>query len=644
MIYNEQRRNITMDIKLNRLFKDENELLKRIFNSIAEGIVVADVNGEFIFFNKVAEEILGIGMQEIEPDEWSGVYGCFYLDQITPFPSEQLPLAQTIRTCKVSNERVFIKNQFKPEGVFIDILGSPIKDANDSILGGIAVFKDITENIKSEMAIRQNEERLKAQFKGFPIPTYVWKNVDNDFILIDYNNAADELTEGKIKELIDIRFSKMYPDQSDPIHIDLWDSFTEKKIINREMTYEFKTSGKKKELNVYYVYIPPDLVVIHTEDITGRKHVEILLQKLSNAVEQTADAVIITNKNGIIEYVNPAFEMITGYKKEEVLGQTPRILKSGRHPQEIYTNLWQTLLKGNPYKNEMINRKKSGEYFWIQNTITPIKDSNKKIINFVSVIKDITEIKQKKEQEIRLQIAKEIQQRLYNSNVNIPGLEIAGKNFPADETGGDYFDIISTPDGHIWLTIADVSNHGIGPALIMAATRSYLRAFLKTFSNPAEILGMLNDELFSDLNDFQYVTMLLVRLDLKSHEIEYSGAGHVPAYLLNREGEIENILNSTGIPLGFKKNENYENKKIVNIASGNILVLLTDGIMEAQDKYENEFGHEKILNLIKGYKNKTSEEIIDHIYQDVCLFCEKTKFEDDVTALICKLNDIEKHA
>jgi len=632
-----------MDIKLDQLFQDDKELFLKIFNSIAEGVIVADANGEFLFFNDVAEEILGIGMQEIDKEEWSKVYGCFYVDQITPFPSEQLPLAQTIRTGKVSRETVFIKNSTKPEGVFIDISASPIMGANDSILGGIIVFKDITESKKSEMFIRQSEERLKAQLKGFPIPSYIWKKVDGDFVLIDHNNAADIITEGKVKQLLNIKLSKMYPDQSDQITIDFLSSFNNKKKVSREMTYQLKSTGKKKELNVHYVYSPPDLVVVHTEDITERKNAEKHLQKLSNAVKQTADGVLITNKKGIIEYVNPAFETMTGYKKEEAVGQTPRILKSGKHDEAFYKNLWRTLLKGNPYKGELINKKKSGEYFWLQNTITPIKDSNKKIINFVSVIKDITEIKAKKEQEIRLQIAKEIQQRLFTSNVSIPGYDIAGKNFPADETGGDYFDIILAQEGNLWLTIADVSDHGIGSALIMAATRAYLRAFAKTTSDPAEILGMLNNELYSDLNEYQYVTLLLVRLNTINNEIEYAGAGHIPAYLINSKCEVEHVLKSTGIPLGYKKNELYVNNKITDIKSGNILVMLTDGIIEAQDKYENEFGYEKILDILNCHSDVTSEDIIDYIYREVCAFTQESQHEDDITALICKMNDIHNH-
>jgi serine phosphatase RsbU (regulator of sigma subunit) len=291
----------------------------------------------------------------------------------------------------------------------------------------------------------------------------------------------------------------------------------------------------------------------------------------------------------------------------------------------------------------MINKKKNGENYWSQNTITPIKDSHKKITNFVSVIKDITENKEKKEQEIRMQIAKEIQQRLLISNICIPGYDIAGKNIPADETGGDYFDVILTQEGNLWLTIADVSNHGIGPALIMSETRGYLRAFTETSSDPGEILRKLNNALYADLNEYQYVTMLLVHLNSKKNIIKYAGAGHVPAYLINRVGEVEHILKSTGIPLGYLKNEHNENCKIADITPGNILVLLTDGIIEAQNMDENEFGYERILNLINCHRNETSEDIVGHVYREVCAFTQKSQPEDDITALICKLNDIYNH-
>ncbi|GEM_PF-5754111 len=132
----------------------------------------------------------------------------------------------------------------------------------------------------------------------------------------------------------------------------------------------------------------------------ARAGVEEKLRKLSRAIEQTADQVMITDKNGIIEFVNPAFEKLTGYSKEETIGKTPRILKSGKHNKAHYKKIWQTILKGNVYRGETINRKKNGELYYEAKTITPIKNEHGKIISFVSTGMDITE-KKKAEEELK---------------------------------------------------------------------------------------------------------------------------------------------------------------------------------------------------------------------------------------------------
>ncbi|HEX9120005.1 MAG TPA: MASE1 domain-containing protein, partial [Terriglobales bacterium] len=134
---------------------------------------------------------------------------------------------------------------------------------------------------------------------------------------------------------------------------------------------------------------------------------------LSRAVEQTADSVVITDRQGTIEYVNPAFEATTGYGPEEAIGKTPRILKSALHTKEFYSRLWNQILQGEAFRGTLVNRKKSGQLFWAEQTITPIKDSAGVITHFVSVLKDITEFRKLQEQELQLRLAREVQQRFY---------------------------------------------------------------------------------------------------------------------------------------------------------------------------------------------------------------------------------------
>lgn len=152
-----------------------------------------------------------------------------------------------------------------------------------------------------------------------------------------------------------------------------------------------------------------------SNDITARKQAEETLQKLSAAIEQTIDTVAITDRNGLIEYVNPAFEQVTGYTFREAVGCTPRILKSGTSPTEYYQNMWKTILSGKVFREEVINKKKNGELFYEQKTITPLFDKQGNITHFVGTGVDISE---RKKTEIALQESERLYHNLFDNMLN----------------------------------------------------------------------------------------------------------------------------------------------------------------------------------------------------------------------------------
>lgn len=123
----------------------------------------------------------------------------------------------------------------------------------------------------------------------------------------------------------------------------------------------------------------------------GQHAAEESLRKLSQAVEQSPDMVMVTAQNGTIEYVNPAFEQLSGYAREEVLGKTPRILKSGEQGQEVYQEIWRTILRGNVYRGILVNRKKNGELYHVEQSISPVRDGQGKITHFIATGRDLTE-------------------------------------------------------------------------------------------------------------------------------------------------------------------------------------------------------------------------------------------------------------
>ncbi len=130
------------------------------------------------------------------------------------------------------------------------------------------------------------------------------------------------------------------------------------------------------------------------QDVTERKQAEEEHRKLSRAVEQSPVSIVITDRRGIIEYVNPRFTRVTGYRPDEAIGRTPRILKSGEMPQGTYRELWQTILENREWHGELLNRRKDGEPFWEDVSISPIVADNGEITHFIGVKEDITRRKE----------------------------------------------------------------------------------------------------------------------------------------------------------------------------------------------------------------------------------------------------------
>lgn len=129
--------------------------------------------------------------------------------------------------------------------------------------------------------------------------------------------------------------------------------------------------------------------IIH--DISERIQVEQDLKKISRAVESSSSVVIISNLEGVIEYVNPKFTEITGYTRNEAVGQTPRILSSGETPDELYADMWKTIVSGNEWKGEFHNRRKDGSYYWARNSISGVRDEEGKMTHYISIQENVTQ-------------------------------------------------------------------------------------------------------------------------------------------------------------------------------------------------------------------------------------------------------------
>ena len=373
-------------------------------------------------------------------------------------------------------------------------------------------------------------------------------------------------------------------------------------------------------------------------DVTVDRQSRDTLERLSNAVERTADHILITDTYGTILYANPAFERLTGYMRRETYGHTPRLLKSGKEDPSSYSALWSTLLAGSVFRGTFVNRKKSGQLYSSAQTITPMRDGSGNISHFVSVGRDLTERETIADRDSEMRLAGLVQTRLYPRLPRREGIDIAGAAYPASATGGDYYDYLSMREGRLGIAVADVSGHGLGAALIMVATRAALRSCADIPISLDEMLDHVNATLLSDLEAGRFVTMCLASLDTQTLTLTYSNAGHPSGYVLSRAGEIKHVMESTRIPLGVMADWKSQPTPSIPLERGDILVFLTDGIIESAGADGRAFGVGNALALIKGHRLEPAQRILDHLLKGVQTARGGVPQEDDMTAVICKVN------
>ena len=236
-----------------------------------------------------------------------------------------------------------------------------------------------------------------------------------------------------------------------------------------------------------------------------------------------------------------------------------------------------------------------------------------------------------------LNIARDIQQGLLpKQRPEVTGFDIAGWNRPADETGGDYYDFLPLADGSLAIAIADVTGHGIGPALVVAEVRALFRALVMRSADLGATVDSVQQLLCQDLQDGKFVTAFFGILSPAKSTLQYLSAGQGPLLAYSAAtGEITEF-EAQGLPLGIMPEEPYDPPVTLPFAPGDILVLLTDGFFEWSRPDGEQFGTERVRDLVCTHHHRTAEELIGLLHRAVVDFSAGTPQGDDLTAVIVK--------
>jgi len=246
---------------------------------------------------------------------------------------------------------------------------------------------------------------------------------------------------------------------------------------------------------------------------------------------------------------------------------------------------------------------------------------------------------EKERMEEELNIAKDIQKGLLPDPIpQCDKLDIAAENISSYQVGGDYFDILETPDQHLLFAIGDVTGKGIPAALLMANLQAMLHVLLPVDISLSEASGQVNDIIYQNTPSDKFITFFWGIFNPDNSEFRFVNAGHNNPILLRKNEEQVEELTEGGLILGAMPTMNpYEEQK-VTLNSGDLLVFYTDGVTESMNEDETEeFGEERLLDCIKANREQSAEEIQDAIITAVQEFSHDVQY-DDITLIIIKVN------
>jgi PAS domain S-box-containing protein len=354
---------------------------RRLFETAQDGILLLDADTERItdvnpflteLLNYSHEEMVGKKLWEISPfrDIEASRSAFRELQEESYIRYEHLPL-ETKDGRHIDVE--FVSNVYR-------VNGRKVIQCN---------IRDITER-------RRAEEEVKRLAKFPAEDPYPVLRIAKDGTIVYANTASSSLLD-----VWQCHVGQLLPED--------WRAFVSD-VLSASSSKEVEVEVGNQIVSLTFAPVPgADYANAYGLDITERKRAGEEVRRLSRAIEQSPSMVVITDTQGHIEYVNPKFTQVTGYTADEVLGQNPRLLKSGEQPPEFYKELWETILAGREWRGEFANKRKDGEFFWELASISPVRNAEGVTTSFVKVAEDITSRKQS--EEALVQYAAELQAR-----------------------------------------------------------------------------------------------------------------------------------------------------------------------------------------------------------------------------------------
>src|SRR5688572_4460753 len=270
----------------------------------------------------------------------------------------------------------------------------------------------------------------------------------------------------------------------------------------------------------------------------------------------------------------------------------------------------------------------------------PFEEGDLRLLTFIAHLTAVKireteshEARQRQDEELKRAAA--LQQALLPGGpVRIGCIDIAGRNVPSLDVGGDYFDYVEGEDGRLVVGLGDVAGKGMPAALLMTHLAASVRAQVETERPLGEVMRRLNRSIYQNVRGERFITLVLAEVDTKTGSLTYINGGHNPPYLLRTSGAIE-ALTEGGLLLGIMPEAPYASGSL-SLDPGDLLVFYSDGVTEARNMAEEEYGEERLMEFLRDAGTRTPEELVEALIQDVRDFMRRPKPTDDVTVVMMR--------
>jgi sigma-B regulation protein RsbU (phosphoserine phosphatase) len=242
-------------------------------------------------------------------------------------------------------------------------------------------------------------------------------------------------------------------------------------------------------------------------------------------------------------------------------------------------------------------------------------------------------------EEAERAMAKEMQQAALIQNSLLPGkapsvagLDIAGKTTACRTVGGDYYDFLLFPDGRVGLLVGDVAGKGMPASLMMSSLQARVHVLFEDGDDLAQKITRLNKSTCQNCPDNRFITFFMTVADPATGELVYTNAGHNPPLVVRAAGGFELLTEGGGLFLGIMPKAVYQDAR-AKLEPGDVLILFSDGVTEAPDPRGEEFGEERLAELVAGMRDRPAAEIVEAINSAVAAFTEGAPAADDITVV-----------